>query len=65
MRSAYDAAGEVCNDTSVDYNQQTNREGIDGSTNSDDIVNITTDTMSDVFPGGPIKPASDSSVDLR
>lgn len=63
MRSAHDAVAQVHDDSSVNYNQTTNREGIDGGIN--DMVNITTDTMSDVFPGGRIRPASDSGLDLH
>ena len=65
MRGADDAVGEVHDDSPAGQTQQSRGDEIDGGINSDDTVNIPTDTMSDIFPGGSVEPATDSSVGHR
>ena len=62
MRSADDVVGEVHEDSPAGQTQHSKGDEIDGGINSDDTINIPTDTTSDIFPRGSIEPANDSSL---
>ena len=62
MRGAEDAVGEVHDDSPARQTQQLSKDEINNSISSHDTINILTDTTSDVFLGGSIDPATDSSI---
>ena len=62
MRGADDAVGEVHDDSPAGQTQQSRGDEIGGGMNSDDTSLIPIDTTSNIFPGGLMEPATDSSI---
>ena len=62
MRGADDAVGEVHDNSPAGQTQQFKGDEVDGGTSSRDKINIPTGTTGEIFPGGSIDPATDSSI---
>ena len=62
MRGTDDAVGGIQDDSPAGQTQQSWEDEIGGGINSNDTINIPTDTTSDIFPGSTIEPETDSSM---
>ena len=61
MRSADEAVGEVHDDSPAGQNQQHGEEEKEDGIDNSNTIGGPTDTAIDIFPGGPIGPAANSS----